>query len=208
MVKKIGLALFYLVIAGLIYKYGESILDWFRETDSAFQVIGMATLMALFPMIPYPVVGGLIGAAFGPVTGGLMIWTGSTAASLIMFLFVRYGYQDWGKKALMKARRLEKMTVLFEQNAFLFILFARMVPTIPSIIVNVYSALSRVSFGVYALSSSLGKIPAMLLFVLIGDSLLTEPRNVFITIIIYGLFLAVTIYAYRAWKSKHVSPAS
>ncbi|NMO94950.1 TVP38/TMEM64 family protein [Paenibacillus lemnae] len=207
MYKKIALAIFYLGIACLIYLYGESILVWFRQTDSITQVIAMATVMALFPIIPYPVVGGVIGAAYGPVTGGIVTWTGSTAASILMFLFIRYGYQDWGKKVLHKFKNIERATALFERNAFLFILFARMIPTIPSIIVNAYSALSRVTFGVYAVSSSLGKIPAMLLFALVGDSLLNDPRNVVLTIAVYAVFLTVTMYIYRLWKKKY-SPAS
>ncbi|WP_166244021.1 TVP38/TMEM64 family protein [Paenibacillus turpanensis] len=203
MKKKLGLAIFYLAIGCLLYLYGEAILGWFRDADNVILVIVMATVMALFPVIPYPIVGGVIGAAYGPALGGIMTWTGSTIASILMFLFVRYGYQDWGKKVLHKYKNIERTTVLFEKNAFLFILFARMIPFIPSIIVNVYAALSRVSFGMYAIPSSLGKIPAMLLFALVGDSLLTEPRNVVITIAVYGFFLALTLYIYQQWRKKH-----
>lgn len=202
MKRKWGLAIFYLGIAYLIFLYGEAILAWLRHTDNVILVSAMATVMALFPVIPYPAVGGVIGAAYGPALGGFITWTGSATASILMFLFVRYGYQDWGKKVLHKYENLERVTLLFERNAFLSILFARMIPVIPSIIVNVYSALSRVSFGVYAIASSLGKIPAMLLFALIGDNLLTEPRNAVITVGVYGIFLALTLFIYQQWKKK------
>ncbi|MCP3774902.1 TVP38/TMEM64 family protein [Paenibacillus sp. MZ04-78.2] len=200
MFKKISLALLYAVVAYLIYRYGEEIVAWFQAPNHIALVIVAATAMALFPVIPYPVVGGVIGAAFGPVLGAAITWTGSTAASILMFLFVRYGYQEWGERMLYRYERLSKLTVLFERNAFLTILFTRLVPFIPSIIINAYSALSRVSFGSYAVASALGKIPSMLLFAFVGNTLMSEPGAVALTIAIYGGFLAVTLWVYRQWK--------
>ncbi|MEC0207936.1 VTT domain-containing protein [Paenibacillus ehimensis] len=200
MSKKISLALLYAAVAYVIYRHGEELVAWFQAPNSIALVILAATAMALFPVIPYPVVGGVIGAAFGPVLGAAITWAGSTAASLLMFLFVRYGYQEWGERMLYRYERLGKVTVLFERNAFLTILFARLIPFIPSIVINAYSALSRVSFAAYAASSALGKIPAMLLFAFVGDTLMTEPGAVWLTIGIYGGFLAVTLLAYRQWK--------
>ncbi len=200
MYKKLGLGILYLGIAYVIYLYGEALLMWFQASNPIGLVMIMATLMALFPVIPYPIVGGVIGAAFGPAIGALITWAGSTAASIIMFLFVRYGYQEWGTRMLHKYKSGGKITELFEKNAFLTILFTRLIPFVPSIIVNIYSALSRVSFGAYAIASAVGKVPAMLLFAVVGDSLLTEPKNIAAAIGIYGAVLALTLVAYRSWK--------
>ncbi|KEQ24788.1 TVP38/TMEM64 family protein [Paenibacillus tyrfis] len=208
MFKKISLALLYLAAAYLIYRYGEEIVRWFQASNHMALVILAATVLALFPVIPYPVVGGVIGAAFGPVLGAAITWTGSTAASLLMFLFVRYGYQEWGQRMLYRYERLGKLTVLFERNAFLTVLFARLIPFIPSVIINAYSALSRVSFAAFTASSALGKIPAMLLFAFVGNTLMTEPGAVWLAIGIYGGFLAATLLAYRLWKrSKEPVPS-
>jgi uncharacterized membrane protein YdjX (TVP38/TMEM64 family) len=203
MFKKMGLALLYIGLAIVIYIYGESILVWMREADNVFMVAMIATLMALFPVIPYPVVGGVIGAAYGPALGGLVTWTGSASASILMFLFVRYGYQEWGVRMLHKRKGIDKITTLFEKNAFLMILFARMIPVIPSIIVNIYSAISRVSFAAYAVASSIGKIPAMLLFALVGNNVVSNPKNIIITIGVYSVFLALSLYIYRIWKGSY-----
>lgn len=200
MYKKTSLALFYAAAAYLIYMYGEEIIAWIQASSHITPVILAATVMALFPVIPYPVVGGVIGAAFGPVLGAAITWAGSTAASLLMFLFIRFGYQEWGERMLHRYERLGKLTVLFERNAFLTILFARLIPFIPSIIINAYAALSRVSFAAYAVASALGKIPAMLLFAFVGNTLTTKPGAVALTIGIYGGFLGVTLLAYRQWK--------
>lgn len=200
--KKLGLAAVYMVIAFVIYRYGDAILSWFQQSDNVVLVIIMAALMALFPVIPYPVVGGVIGAALGPVQGAMVTWTGSATASILMFLFIRYGYQEWGVNVLHRYKRIGKLTELFEKNAFLTILFARLIPFIPSIVINTYAALSRVSFTSYAIASSLGKIPAALLFVTVGDNLMSDPENILFTIGVYGIFLALSLLAYRLWKRK------
>jgi uncharacterized membrane protein YdjX (TVP38/TMEM64 family) len=203
MIKKITLAVLYLGIALLIYSYGNDILAWFREPSNVVIVVIAATVMAFFPVIPYPIVGGVIGAAYGSVWGGLVTWAGSAAASILMFAFVRYGYQDWGIKLLRKYKITDRATTLFERNAFLTILFARSIPVMPSVLVNVYAAVSRVSFVSYTVSSLIGKIPAMLLFAIVGNSLITNPKNVVITIVVYGVFVGVTLYIYHLWgKSK------
>ncbi|MGF9714048.1 TVP38/TMEM64 family protein [Paenibacillus sp. JMULE4] len=202
MVKKLGLAVLYLGIAYLIYIYGEVILAWFQHSTNIALIMLIATIMALFPVIPYPIVGGVIGAAFGPVLGGVVTWIGSVSASILMFLFIRYGYQEWGERVLHRHNSLGKITVLFEKNAFVTILFTRLIPFIPSIIINAYSALSRVSFAAYATASSIGKIPSMLLFAWIGDSLMTGPENIVVTIAVYSIFLAVTLSVHQRWRKN------
>lgn len=204
MYKKLGLAALYIGIALVIFRYGDAIITWFQQSDNMLLIIIMAALMALFPVIPYPVVGGVIGAALGPVPGAIVTWSGSATASILMFLFIRYGYQEWGVNVLHRYKRIGKLTTLFEKNAFLTILFARLIPFIPSIVVNTYAALSRVSFTSYAVASSLGKIPAALLFVTVGDNLISDPKNIIVTIGVYGIFLALSLSAYRLWKRKQL----
>ncbi|KOR88027.1 TVP38/TMEM64 family protein [Paenibacillus solani] len=197
MFKKIGMALVYAAIGGLVYHYGDAILTWIRSTDEIMLIILMAVIMALFPVIPYPVVGGVIGAALGPLIGGIVTWVGSIAASILMFIFIRYGFQQWGGRVLYRYNRLGKVTTMFERNAFLAILFSRLIPFIPSVVVNVYAAISKVTFISYGMASALGKIPAMLLFALVGDRLMTDPSHILITIGVYGVFLVATFLVYR-----------
>ncbi|RXT06362.1 TVP38/TMEM64 family protein [Ammoniphilus sp. CFH 90114] len=201
--KKLALTVLYIGIAYGVYLYGDSLLAWFQQANNPVITTLMATFMALFPVIPYPIVGGVIGAAYGPLSGGIITWIGSSMASLIMFIFVRYGYQEWGAQFLKKYKRTEQVTLLFERNAFLVILFSRMIPIIPSIFINIYSALSRVSFMVYALASSIGKVPAMLLFAFVGDNLVSDPKNLIVTIGVYAIFFSITIFLYRLWERRY-----
>ncbi|MFB9326702.1 TVP38/TMEM64 family protein [Paenibacillus aurantiacus] len=200
MAVKLMAGLLYLAAAVLLYREGEAILAWLHGSRDLPLASVLAVLFALFPVVPYPIVGGILGAAYGPAMGGLITWIGSWLASIIMFVLVRRVYREWGERVLRRHGQAGKMTALFERNAFLAILFARLIPFIPSVLANVYAALSHVRLSVYAAASALGKVPAMLLFALLGDRAATEPSGMALVVLVYGAFLVSTLGAYRLWQ--------
>jgi len=206
MYKKIGLASLYIAVAWLLFLYQEPLLRWVEQGDTRLipLTMGIAVLVALIPVVPYPLVGGVIGAAYGPLIGSSISWFGSTVASLLMFLLLRYLLQGVGTRLLhgQKQGRLDRLTSLFEQNAFVTILICRMVPLVPSIGINAYAALSRVSFAVFATASALGKIPSNVLFAVAGDQALSEPRYLLVTIAAYALFVLVIWLIYSWWNKQ------
>ncbi|MEB1809482.1 MAG: TVP38/TMEM64 family protein [Bacillaceae bacterium] len=204
MFKKIGAVTLYIIIGYLLYIYGDQLIGWLNTYARNYLLLTMivATLLSLFPIIPYPVIGGIVGAAFGPTLGAFVIWVGSSAASIIMFLVVRFSFQDWGNAILRNYKPLEKVTVLFERNAFFALFLSRLIPFIPSIIVNVYAALSRVSFINYAVASSLGKMPSMMLFAIVGNTLVTNPRDLVLIFFFYLVFVGVVFGCYKLWKKR------
>ncbi|TYP75423.1 TVP38/TMEM64 family protein [Paenibacillus methanolicus] len=199
---KMTAALLYLAAGLLLCREGEAILAWLQGAENLLLAAGMAVLFALFPVMPYPIIGGILGAAYGPALGGLVTWIGSWLASMIMFVLVRRVYRGWGERVLRRHGRAGKLTVLFERNAFLAILFARLVPFVPSVLVNAYAALSQARLSVYAAASALGKVPSMLLFALLGDRAMTEPSGMVLVVLVYGAFLVCTLGAYRVWQRR------
>ncbi|WP_088105275.1 TVP38/TMEM64 family protein [Halalkalibacter urbisdiaboli] len=199
MLKKLIVLFTYLLMALLIYLYGESLLDWIRTggTDYLLVTTVLAMTFALFPIIPYPIIGGILGATYGPFLGSMITWLGSSLASVMMFVFVRYGYQDWGQAILSRYQTLSKVTHLFERNGFMAVFIFRLLPVVPSIVVNIYSAVSKLSFISYTIASSIGKIPAMILFAVIGNTLFTNPGQLLFIVISYGIFLAIVYACYR-----------
>ena len=185
-----------IIIAILLYR--SEITDWLERAGDVHPIIivVVATLLALFPVIPYPIIGGILGATFGSQLGAVYTWLGSAAASILMFVLVRWLMFAWGQRLLQRVSWMSRITAMFERNAFLFILAVRLIPFVPSIIVNVYCAVSKVGFWPYAIASSLGKIPSMLLFALLGNQLLADPRSMAVTLAVYGLFIGLVYIGY------------
>ncbi|WP_018921470.1 TVP38/TMEM64 family protein [Salsuginibacillus kocurii] len=204
MTKKWFIPLLYIIIGYFIYQYGEGVAQWIQSDGHEYVSLTMiaATMFSLFPIIPYPIIGGITGASYGPVLGSFVVWFGSAAASILMFLFVRYGYHDWGVKMITRYKALHRITVLFEKNAFFTLLITRLIPVIPSIIINCYAAISRVRFWPYAIASSAGKVPSMILFATIGTLVTTDPGQLLYVILVYGLFLAIFFVLYRTFKRR------
>lgn len=201
-VKKVGISIVYVVLIAVIYHYSEEILGFIGGTEQIWVLAIAASLMSLFPAIPYPIVGGVLGAALGPAVGAIITWVGSSVASVVMFLFVRLVYREWGHKLLHGHPAMDKLATLFEKNAFLAILFTRMIPFVPSIAINVYAALSKVPFGIYTVASLAGKLPAMLLFAMVGNDLAGNPRNLLLTLTVYACFMLVAWLGYRSWLRR------
>ncbi|MCM3713406.1 TVP38/TMEM64 family protein [Alkalihalobacillus oceani] len=204
MIKKSFIVLSYVIVAVLLSLYGEQLLHWLQTggTRSLILTSVAATLFSLFPVIPYPVIGGILGAAYGPWLGSGLTWLGSSLASIVMFAAVRYGFQDWGSSLLYRYKHAAKLTHLFERNAFMTIFLSRLIPIIPSIVINIYSALSRVPFWPYACASSLGKIPSMFLFAIVGNSLVTSPGNLVFICFVYAGFLLIVYLLYRFFNRQ------
>nr|WP_276562782.1 VTT domain-containing protein [Paenibacillus anseongense] len=158
----------------------------------------IATLFALFPVVPYGLFAGALGAKFGFFTGGIINILASTCAALIMFLIFRYSFSGPARRMIARYQRVEHFTKMFEANAFLAVLFARLIPIIPAQVVNIYSAISRIKFITFTLATVLGKIPLMMTFALLGDQLFENTTNVVITIVLYSGFLLLVYVTYRA----------
>ncbi|WP_375499574.1 TVP38/TMEM64 family protein [uncultured Nostoc sp.] len=107
------------------------------------------------------------GAIFGPVLG--TIWTSLAAiiAAIISFTFTR----TIGREAV--ARRLAGKWQAMDaevRRAGLFYMFAiRLVAVMPYGLVNFTAGLTSVSFKDYVLGTSLGTVPGVLPFVLLGS---------------------------------------
>ncbi|MCM2675777.1 TVP38/TMEM64 family protein [Alkalicoccobacillus plakortidis] len=204
MKRKIAVLVLFLIFGVLVYLNRFDLVDWIRDYGQRSVILTTiaATLFALFPVIPYPIIGALLGVMYGPALGSLVTWIGSSIASIIMFIAIRFGFQDWGRKVITRYQSLDKITALFERNAFMTIFISRMVPVIPSIVANSYFALSRVSLGVYSIASTIGKIPSMILFATVGSTLLNNPGDLLFVGLYYVGFLLVVYSCYRMWTRR------
>ncbi len=187
-------------------------MSWLTNEDMFLlpYMFPLAVFLGLFPVIPYGLFAGMMGAKFGPLWGAFINWTGSFGSAFLMFLYIRYGYQEAGRNLLARFRQVDRFTAAFERNAFISVLFARLIPIVPSPVINIYSAISIIPALSFALATAIGKIPTMLMFSLVGNQLFTDFYRTLTTLVIYACFVGFAYLLYRWWQIRHTkkSPLS
>jgi uncharacterized membrane protein YdjX (TVP38/TMEM64 family) len=200
--KKWLLVISYAITILIILLNKEQLVTWIQQKDSTniLAMLIIAILLALFPVVPYGLVAGAIGAKVGFLIGGVINIVASTCAAILMFVVFRYAFAGAARRMIKKNQRIDRFTQLFEANAFGAVLLARLIPIIPAQLVNIYSAISRINFITFTIATMLGKIPVMVTFAIVGDQLFTNKGIAFITITIYAVFLLLIYLSFRVWR--------
>ncbi|HZK42876.1 MAG TPA: TVP38/TMEM64 family protein [Syntrophomonadaceae bacterium] len=174
-------------------------------TNSGF--LGPATAFFLFviqaalPVFPYIILASVGGMLFGFKAGVLISWSGALAGASLAYWFFRLSGSEWIAIQLKKRFNYEIQEVN-EELAFWSIIMARIVPVIPTPLINVVAALGGVSFRNFFLSSAIGKIPSAVLYTGLGVALFSK-QDIKITLIIIGAILALIILGRCLTKGKN-----
>lgn len=99
---------------------------------------------------------------FGLFGGLLVSIMGEAVGAIISFILYRKGLTRWSPK-VDSHQIVSKLKNLEGKNAFWLILSFRILPFIPSGVVTLASAYSKVSLGLFAVASTIGKIPSLLI---------------------------------------------
>jgi uncharacterized membrane protein YdjX (TVP38/TMEM64 family) len=121
--------------------------------------------LALLPSTPLNISGGLL---FGPWLG--IVWTsvGAVVAAAIAFLFSRTIGRPVMEKRL--AGRWQVMDAEIHRGGLFYMFAIRLIPVMPYGIVNFAAGLTSIRFRDYLMGTTLGTVPSVLPFVLIGSS--------------------------------------
>jgi uncharacterized membrane protein YdjX (TVP38/TMEM64 family) len=183
----------------LAFIYRHEILSWMKEDHNLFSSIGIAALLALFPVVPYKAVIGFYGYAYGSFVGALICWVATTLAAALLFSVVKYLFQGQARTYLASVPLLEKFTSGVERRPFASIVLARLVPIIPQFVVNIYAGVAGLPFWSYLTATGIGKIPGTALFAFLGDNLFQRPGSAITAIVVY---IAVLILAGWSLRSR------
>lgn len=146
-----------------------------RQYAHAHEFISLfAYVMAYAAAVALSLPGALIltlmgGFLFGAVMGGLGAVLGASLGACLIFLLARGILRDFLKGG---AEGLAaKLARKFEENAFSYLLFLRLVPAFPFFLVNIVPALCRVPFPIFAAATFIGIMPATFALAAIGAGL-------------------------------------
>lgn len=178
---------------------------WIADEEALYLplVLLIVTLLAIFPVIPFGIVGGVIGAKYGLLWGSIVNIAASTLAAIIVYGLAASILNSWGSKLLKKYNVVNRMHQFINERLFWTILIARIIPIFPAVIVNVYAGVFKIRFSLFLLATCLGKIPAMLVFAYVGNGIWTNDHNWLYVLLIYSVFLLVIFLCYRVVLRKH-----
>lgn len=143
---------------------------------------------------------------FGIVPGIILSCIAETVGVAISFLLLRFFFRESAEKIIKKSKTLTNIDKYSGEKGFIFMLIARMVPYIPSVLLNAIGALSALSFRNYCIASFIGKFPSTGIEAIIGhDAILREedPTRIIITVIFAIVLIAGALLYQRHENKKH-----
>ncbi|ERJ89302.1 SNARE-like domain protein [Selenomonas sp. oral taxon 892 str. F0426] len=143
---------------------------------------------------------------FGIVPGIVLSCVAETVGATIAFILIRFYFRESAEKAIAKSPFLSKIDQYSGTKGFIVMLIGRMIPYLPSALLNAVGALSSIKLREYVIASFVGKFPSTGIEAIIGHDLIMkqEDHTRLITVIIAA---GILIYAAIRYE-KHVIEAT
>lgn len=100
---------------------------------------------------------------FGFWPGIVLSLLGEAIGAIVAFVLYRKGFKKNISARLKKFPKVQSLVNAEGKEAFMLVVSLRLIPFVPSGLVSFAAAVGRITLPAFILSSSLGKIPAMLL---------------------------------------------
>ena len=143
----------------------NNLLQLFKEYQHLAVLISIciSIIIAIAGVVPSIFVTAANILFFGFWYGTLMSFLGEAIGAGIAFLLYRWGFKKTIEKGIDKYPRVKKLINADGKEAFFLIFSLRLIPFVPSGLITFAGAVGKVSFLIFFLASSLGKIPALLI---------------------------------------------
>ena len=191
------LPLLYVLSLLIVYYYRDPLWTFINNDPSALLMTGICTLLAIFPIIPYKLIIAVMGYTYGSWLGALITWSGTTIASTVIYLLVRYVFRTQGRQYISKWKHLDSFTNLIEKHPTVAMMLARIIPILPQMGVNIYAGVASISLWSFFAGSTLGRIPSIALYAYLGGNKLDNPLYSLAAVVAYCALLLSFFYVYR-----------
>jgi uncharacterized membrane protein YdjX (TVP38/TMEM64 family) len=139
---------------------------------------------------------------FGFHTGLIISFIGECVGAAFSFWLYRKGIKTLNPSLLNKNKWLQKVQQTQGWDSFIIILLLRILPFIPSGLINLATAISKTSILTFIIASSLGKLPALLIEAYSVKQVLESSNNVKAILAIIALFILV-IYLFQKRRKQN-----
>lgn len=145
----------------------------FKTRHFAAMVVAALVVYAAATALSFP--GGVLmslamGFLFGRWVGTGLVVVAATLGATAAFLSARYLFADAARRRM--GPRLKRLARGFEEDAFNYMLFVRLVPVFPFWLMNLVPAFTPVSTRTFMVATAIGILPGSFVFTNLGESLL------------------------------------
>jgi uncharacterized membrane protein YdjX (TVP38/TMEM64 family) len=133
----------------------------------AFLAVYALTVAASVPGATLLTIGG--GFLFGTMAGAVYAVAGATIGAIALFLFIRAGMGNSLRAGA--GTSVERFRRGFQDDAFGYLLFLRLLPLVPFWFVNIAAAVLQVPLRTFVIATALGIVPGTLVYASFGSSL-------------------------------------
>jgi len=161
---------------------------------------GLFVIQAVLPVFPYIILAAAGGILFGFKMGFLLAWSGALVGACLAYWLCKFMGTDWVIK-IVQSRFGYNLRRINPEMAFWSIIVARIVPIVPTPMINIAAALGGISFWVFFLSSAIGKIPSAVLYTGLGLCLF-EIRDIKLTLGILSLIIITAMIGHYLAKRR------
>ena len=159
-------------------------------------------LISLAGVLPSAFVTGANIAFFGFAGGLAVSIIGEALGAVISFFLYRLGIKKLGEKfsGQTAPKFIHKLKAAAGIEAFLLVLLLRVFPFVPSGLVTLAASLSKMSAVAFALSSTLGKIPALFIEAYSVNAVLGWEQKYQVAAALFVLAVLGWYYSRKKWK--------
>lgn len=152
---------------------------------------GLFVVQAALPVFPYVILAAAGGILFGFKMGFLLSWSGALVGATLAYWVCRLLAAEWAERKL-RQRFGYDVNRTNGWVAFWGIVVARIVPVIPTPIINAVAAVGGVSFWNFFFSSAIGKIPSAVLYTGLGLALF-KTHDIKLALIIIAAIIVLAV---------------
>jgi len=176
-------------------------LDWLQVPTlwSAISSFFIMSALAFIPAVPIPLIASIIAVNYPFIVALLISLGGTLFGSICFYYLARYSLQNYALRKITQWKSIDGFFNLLERNGFLAILIGRLVPIMPSAVINAIAGVSKIKFMSFFVATLIGKFPTMLAFTLVGSQF--EEQKIITTIFVL-LYLLVLIMLAIKLKQK------
>ena len=168
-------------------------------------ILLLFVIMTFTIVFPFMILSGASGIIYGLFWGVVISWAGEVLGAVVMFFVARYLLRHCAENWICKSPYLKQVDDYSASNGFKALLIARLLPLAPSGIITAVAAVSRISFRDFMWATLLGKLPPVVIKVIMGYDLVFIKENPWRLVAMVGLVAA--IYGV-VWWHKRKQPAA